>query len=745
MSEAVQESRDGGGRRARAGRLARRRGSFRSAALAGGLAGRRGLLGYAAVAADALAVRAIYLEQVRSMPLFTTLVGDAESYDRWARTLRLGDWIGREVFYQAPLYPYFLGVLYTVFGRDLFAVRLVQIALGSAACLLLARAGEVLWNRRVGLTAGLLLALYPTAVFFDGLIQKSVLDTLLSCWLLLLLGLLIREPRGRRWFLGGLALGLLALVRENALVLLGVLLLWLWLHHRERTRRVRLLWTVWLVVGAAAALGPVTLRNAIVGGELDLTTAQLGPNFYIGNHPGADGTYAPLRWGRGTPLHEREDATALAEQAAGRSLSPAEVSRYWADQAFHYIRSRPLDWLRLLARKALLVVNRAELADTEGQALYADWSPLLRVLGRALHFGLLFPLAALGLALTWSDRRRLWPLYLLIAAYAGSVVAFYVFARYRLPLVPMLLLLASAGIWKVRELAGRGSRRMRIATTIRAAAAVAVAAVAANLSLGSGGDDRATSLFSLGNALIEQGRYADAVARFDDVLRLRPGFAPAVEGKGRALAKLDRVGEAIVQVQEALRLRPGYVEAELDLGDLQLRAGEPEKARAAYARAIELDPASADARFRIGYLEASLGRQEEAIAAYLEAIRIQPNFPGAHFNLANVYRARGQGELAVQNYQEELEAHPLHLDARNNLGLAYLDRGEIEKAVAQFETILRVDPDHAQALYNLGICRYRQGKVDAARECFERVLRIAPGNAQARAALERVKRSAAKP
>ncbi len=75
------------------------------------------------------------------------------------------------------LYPYFLGVIYTIFGHSLLAVRLIQIALGSAACVLLARAGESFISRRAGLAAGLLLALYPTANFFEALNNKSVVDT----------------------------------------------------------------------------------------------------------------------------------------------------------------------------------------------------------------------------------------------------------------------------------------------------------------------------------------------------------------------------------------------------------------------------------------------------------------------------------------------------------------------------------------------------------------------------------------
>ena len=69
-------------------------------------------------------------------------------------------------------------------------------------------------------------------------------------------------------------------------------------------------------------LTPVAVRNRIVGGELHLTTSQLGPNLYIGNNPEADGTYRPLRPRRSEPQFERRDATELAERDVGRALSP---------------------------------------------------------------------------------------------------------------------------------------------------------------------------------------------------------------------------------------------------------------------------------------------------------------------------------------------------------------------------------------------------------------------------------------
>src|SRR5688572_20376287 len=337
--------------------------------------------------AVALTLRLIHVWQIRSSPFFDVLLGDANGYDKWAQRLAGGDWIGSQVFYQAPLYPYFLGVLYSVFGRDLLVVRIVQAVIGSASCVLLGMAGARFFSQRVGLIAGLALALWAPAIFFDGLLQKSVLDMFLVCLAMYLIARLVYPPEGGHhhthskqvvsgfsridWIALGLTMGALALTRENALIFILVIVIWSAQRPLKRSLSERL---VPFVIGLAVVLTPVVIRNYAIDGGLYVTTSQFGPNFYIGNNPQADGTYASIRFGRGAPEFERTDATEVAEGSVGRSLTASAVSSYWTGRALGYITGQPLDWLRLMGRKTLLLVNRSEMIDTESQESYAEWS-----------------------------------------------------------------------------------------------------------------------------------------------------------------------------------------------------------------------------------------------------------------------------------------------------------------------------------------------------------------------------------
>ena len=82
----------------------------------------------------ALALRLVYLQQIESLPFFEFPLVDARSYDEWAQTIAAGDWLGGKIFYQAPAYPYFLGMIYSVFGHDPMVAHIVQMVMGAGSC-----------------------------------------------------------------------------------------------------------------------------------------------------------------------------------------------------------------------------------------------------------------------------------------------------------------------------------------------------------------------------------------------------------------------------------------------------------------------------------------------------------------------------------------------------------------------------------------------------------------------------------
>jgi tetratricopeptide (TPR) repeat protein len=565
--------------------------------------GRRGLL---AVFAVALALRFVYLAEISGSPFFGALVGDSVVYDAWADEIRR-DVVGHDVFYQAPLYPYFLAALYAVFGHGPFVARVAQALLGAVACALVAAAGGRLFGKRVGLGAGLLLALAGPGLFFGGLVHKASLDLFLMSALLYLFTRALDDRRG--WPLAaGLCLGLLTLTRENALVLfpvLGVCLFWspsaapLSPAPRESVgERVRPI--LLFALGGLVALAPVALRNYAVGGELVLTTSQFGANFYLGNNADADGFYTPLRFGHADVASEHADAIELAEQAEGRKLTAKEVSRHWSSRAWAWMSAHPGDWARLLVRKWRLVWSAREIPDSDEILVYADRSLVLRALAAAFGFGTFAALSAAGLVALWPERRRAGYLALVVGGLAAATALFVAFGRYRVVLLPPLALLSAAGIARLVALARPPSRAF-----FGTVGLVLLAAVVSAWPIGGPTDAqrRGTAHYNLAVTLESRGDLDAAVASYRRALSADPAAVQAHINLGALLARAGAFDEAIAEERAALALRPEDVLAHVDLANALLQKGQLGEAESHYRWALRLDPEQPNARQGLGVID----------------------------------------------------------------------------------------------------------------------------------------------
>ena len=555
----------------------------------------------------AAAVRLIYLKQIQTIPYFDSPVGDAAAYDAWAQRIAAGDWVGKEAFYQAPAYPYFLGIIYSIFGRAPFAARAVQAILGSLACMFVARAGRQFFGRQIGMAAGMLMAFYPPAVFFDGLIQKTSLATFFMASLLLLAGIVRDRAKWWHWLLIGLVLGLFGLTRENALVLVLVFGGWLWLGFRGYAIAKRLAWTGLLVTGLALTLGPVAVRNYRVGGEFAITTVQAGPNFYIGNHPGATGRYVPLVRGHESPPFERADAERLAESATGRDLDAGEVSRYWLGLSWDYIVDSPLDWLALLGKKLLLVFNEYEITDVEGYNVYKGYSWVLAILGVVLHFGVICPLAAAGMAMAWPQRKRVGILFAMVVALAGAVAIFYVMARYRFPLVPVMILFAAVGMVE-------GLKRMRSRDEgglIVPALLLIAATVVCNLPINPERRLDSMAFANLAGVLAQRGDVQAATNVFRIALEENPDSPELHYNLGLAYLLQRQLGLAIEHLNRAKELDPDLIEVDYQLGVAYEVVGERERALHHYQEALRINANDAEAKAAVTRLTGGAPEAQE--------------------------------------------------------------------------------------------------------------------------------------
>ncbi len=586
---------------------------------------------WVAVFSLALIVRLAYFLQIGDLIFVSHLVGDAATYDAWAKQIADGSWRWPESFYQAPLYPYFLASLYATLGHNLWLVRIIQAILGTVGCVMVGAAGAKFFSRQAGITTASMLALYGPAIYFDGILQKSSLGFFLMASLLLLVA--IYGQQGHRWAVAlamGITLGLLSLTRENALAVTPVVAAWiLWrtvsdtLPENDRHTvddrhavddrqtvawRDRAIHLALFAAGMILILSPVALHNYDRGGAFSVTTFQMGPNFYMGNHTGADGRYAPMIPGRETPEYERADATALAEQDMGRSLQPREVSDYWMRRAWADIRSDVWGWGKMLGMKWWLTWNRYEIPDTESYYIYRDGSGTLSALGRVWHFGVLCPMGVLGAIWAWPKRREVWVLYTLTIVMAVAVAAFYVFGRYRYPLVPIIAIFAGYAAVQTCRRAEAGAlwgntpshRRYRQHPRHRrywrywqnwVAIGLAISStIWVNWRVNPEQSLNAGQLGNLGAALATSGRIEESVPYFQQAADMLPKAPRLRQFLADALSMTGRYGEAIPHYQAVLELQPDRPLADFNLAVALEAVGRTNDALKHYQHALTLNP-----------------------------------------------------------------------------------------------------------------------------------------------------------
>ncbi|HET9480883.1 MAG TPA: glycosyltransferase family 39 protein [Candidatus Polarisedimenticolia bacterium] len=588
----------------------------------------------------ALLARAAYLKQLRGSPLWDDLPVDLGYYRDWALRIAAGSSERAELFEQSPLYAWFLAGVFRLFGDGLTAPRLIQIVVGAATCVLIYRTGRLLLSPGSGLAAGLLAALYGPFLFYDGMLMKEVFAVFFVTLALLAIA---RGSASHRGMLAaaGLFLGLGALVRDNLILVALPVAAWLlvepWLAATpgRTTARARdgLERSAAFAIGLLLVVGPVTARNYRVSGEFVPLTTGAGEVFYIGNNPAADGRYAPPPFVRAAAAVEHEDFRLEAARRLGRppgTVSRKESSDYWLDQGLGWIRAHPGDFAILVLRKLSLFWNHYELPDNHS---YDHHRRLMPILSLPLPvFGLIAPLAAAGIVLSADRWRRLMPLYVLGAGYLASVMLFFVFGRFRLPIVPVLLVFGGHAVAAAGAALLPATRPRRLAR-LSLAAAVAVAAwlfVAIDRE-----DDPVhvgQSRGRLAELLLRAGRLQEADAESAAALRLVDRFraqaGPAVESNATFRAVNEEIRATRVRVASA---RAGAI---LERAESLHHEGRPADAMAAVREALAVAPdlpaeVRASAHYGMALIHRDLGDRDAMQRELAECLRLDPSHPRA--------------------------------------------------------------------------------------------------------------------
>lgn len=693
----------------------------------------------------ALLLRLIYLYQISRTPFYRPDRLDPLFYFNWAREIAAGHWIGDRIFVQSPLYAYLVALFLKILGEHrIFPVLpIFQALAGVGTCLLILRAGKRVLDPRAAWVGGMLAALYGPFLFYEGMVMKTFLSTFLTVYLV---DLLLRSGGTRRGLLllAGLVFALTSLVRDNFVLLFPLLLAGLFLAFREISRRERLRACLLFTAGAALGILPVTIRNYAVGHEFALLTTGGGEVFYIGNNADANGRYLPPPFVHAEPDREHDDFIARAGELSGRKLTPGESSSFWLRQGLGWIRSNPGAWLRLLGRKMIIFWNAYELPDNYNY--YEVRQILLRPLSlpglflfaplSLFTFGLVTPLGLVGIALTWRRWRDLLLVYLVLFGYMGTVLLFFNFSRFRVPIVPFLCLFAGAALvaladevkswiaWfrssrAVAAIPPPWTRYLREPWVLAFPALFLVSAWSVNF-VGTGGRGVFPILQmeqNLGDTYRIQGRFAEAEKEYRRGLQIL-GDEPMDPATAASLG-VDpaRMRQEVETERMAQGVNFTAVEGGLHFGLGALWMGRGKellnqdrgKGEDLIRRGLkELEEATRvvpHPSFLRGLAEAYslLGLSPQAEETYRTALRLAPDSFGLHYDLAGLYYSTGRypealAEMREANKSAKTPTAYERSDYHYGLGLLWLDgfqqRG---KALHHLQKALEANPAHREA------------------------------------------------
>jgi hypothetical protein len=336
-------------------------------------------------------------------------------------------WYGEKRYHQEPLYPYMIALVYKLFSARVGWVFLLQLSLGIANILLIYTITMRFFDRRVAAIAGSLAVLCAPLLFFEMVLLR---ETLISFFGLFLVWLVVRaqeEESSLSWVKLGLFLGLAVLLKSIFLLFLVGLTGSLIIRHRHSVKHA-LTYAAALFAGLALSLTPLLVRNIAVGTSPLGLSSVTAVTFLSANASDADPHGFQVSK-HVAPIMGRTDGAVL----------PTIIETLKTQSFTSYAK---LAW-----RKFGLIWHWYEIPNNTNFYYYRLHSLVLRFL--PVSFLILAPLCLVGVGLAIYERRRCFPLYLLLSTHVVTILLVYVSARFRAPLLAALLPFAALTLTRI--------------------------------------------------------------------------------------------------------------------------------------------------------------------------------------------------------------------------------------------------------------------------------------------------------
>ncbi len=225
-------------------------------------------------------------------------------------------------------------------------------------------------------------------------------------------------------------------------------------------------------------------------------------------------------------------------------------------------------------------------------------------------------------------------------------------------------------------------------------------------------------------------------------VELNPDLAAAHTSLGIALMEDGKQAEAAASLERALELDPRSWLACLSLGRARQQAGKSDEAERLFRKAADLDSSNWLPPAELGTFQYRKALYDEAIRSWEKAVALTPDNVRVLRSLAAAYHMLDRYEDAASTLQKALELDP-SAPVWSNLGTARFFQGQYLAAATAMEKAVELNPNNYLYWGNLGDAyRWAPGKKDRAPEAFTRAIQLVqaairrtPGDAEPKASL----------
>ncbi len=655
--------------------------------------------------------RGIYLGELGTMPELNHPPVDEGFSLYWAKGLATGNWDlppdawGRDpglqtaAYLRPPGYAVVLSGIYRLVGGNAVGLRVVQMAFGLVSIILAWWIGRRLLGPAVGVVWAALMVLCWPLLYFQGGLNGAWLLVFLSLILTALLFELAREPTWPWAAAAGAVLGLMALVRPNALLFAPVLIAWGWWVVRSRGLTDRF-WSMTLAAAVAGALvlTPTTYRNWRVEGVFAPVSSNGGLTFYHANNDDSAGfstSSVGVMGVFGSPWAVG-DVVVRMEGELGRDLTFSQASRILGRRALVWIRDHPGREVVLIGRRAALFWGPDEVAHNHVVGADRLQSPLLRAMPIGFPTGVGGALVGLVMLILgwrrgWLDEKGTKPtlvaLGLFVLTWFVSFLPFFAASLYRVAVIPFLLLAFSVALVEIgRSIVERQSRGWYWLGALVVAVSLAhVPLVRADVGMARWHYDR-------GLAWIYEHQPERALESFGRALAEDPLHGPSHNGTGKILLEQGDVEGALHHFSQAVRIQPKDPIARSNRALVLTQMSRWAEAEREYGMALDWAPTHADWWTNRGICREQLDDRRGAIDAYRSALKADGDHRSAANNLAWLMATSPEdglrnGEAAVALAQRVV-ASGASASTLDTLAAALAEAGRFEDAVAAADKAL---------------------------------------------------------